>query len=168
MIRVVIAFMRYVTREVTSGIVLYHDNEGKGCGFMNLSRRSNKQFRYIALVSGFIFLSYLVLTPPVYNQTGEMVSGISLHGSGLVKQTSLITSVFTESELLTDVVAYHIINRSQQASRQLPILVSCTLAILLSGYGILVHNSQCPKRETNQHTSLLAISRGGHAPPLQI
>ncbi|MDD3173854.1 MAG: hypothetical protein PHF63_09365 [Herbinix sp.] len=141
---------------------------------MTISRKSTSQFTCILFLLGIMFFLILILTPSVYNQTGNSVSGKSLSGSMTDKDTpinhvrSFIITILIENEILTDVTANHTINRSLQEGRKLITIVSYILAVLLTGYGVLVHYKRYLIRETDQNLSLIAISKGGHAPPQAI
>lgn len=133
---------------------------------MSLGRGIAKQNRNIALVASVVLLLYLVLTPPVYNYKSVTISSTNQPGIGITKHTAFLTAVLSESESLSDVMTYHIINRNQQSVRLLPNLIFYALAVLLAGYGILIHICKSMTQQKNQNTSELALSKGGHAPPL--
>ena len=134
---------------------------------MRLCRSIAKRNRYIALVASVVLLLYLVLTPPAYNYYKSVtVFGSDVQDIGITKHIALLTALLSESESLSDVVTYHIINRNQQSARLLPNLIFYALAVLLAGYGILIHICKSMKQQRDQSTSELAFSKGGHAPPL--
>lgn len=135
---------------------------------MNLCRKITKQNHYIALIMGAVFLLQLILIPPVYSIKSMTITGTSIPGIGIAKHTSFFVAVLSDNEVLTDVVTYHIINRNLQPNRPLPNLIFYALAVLLVGYGILIHICKYDKQQTDQSACELAFSKGGHAPPLSI
>lgn len=145
---------------------------------MRLGRLNNRQSNYIVISACSILILYMVFTPLLYNQSSEIITGKSIRSGSvslydMIRQDkavsiSYITEAVTENLMMTDVAINHIINRSQQESRQLSNLIYYPLILLLSGYGILVQNSRCAIHNSKQCTSILAQSLGGHAPPYLI
>lgn len=139
---------------------------------MNFYKKKSKQFMTVTMTVSLFFMTYLLLTPLLYNQNSEAADD-SGFGNALGQrlplkqegQISYITSASAENEYLVDAVSYHIMSRSQQVSRQLPGLVNYAFAVLLVSFGILIYKCRNQFRDTKRQISVLAISLGGHAPP---
>lgn len=146
---------------------------GRGCRLLKIGRKISKQFSYILLLSCFIFLLYLVLSPSIYCKTDGYIScmGVSdrmADGSAPIKyknQVYYIITAFTANEFFTEAISGRMANRTAQNFRQLLRVVLYIFAAMLSGFGILIHYRKCFLCRTGQLASILALSKGGHAPP---
>ena len=143
----------------------------KRCELMNFSRKNTKKSSYILLLSGIAFLLYYAFTPPVYSIYEELQSGDRLtdHAKtmfGTMRQDmSFLLSSMNDNEILTDVVMQNYITRSMQSNRQKLSLFFDSLAILLMGYHLTKLIKRCYRPRNDQDTHLIALSKGGHAPP---
>ncbi len=121
----------------------------------------------------FFFVAILTCVVMLLYQNSEaaapkgMTGNISGHRLPVTQENGslLLASAMNDNELLTDVVSYYIMNRSQQANRMVSGFIFYTLAILLLGYWIQIQSSRYVKRDNKQQIPVLAISMGGHAPP---
>ncbi len=138
---------------------------------MNFSRKKTRKYASFLLLPAMILVLCFTLITPLYYQNVKELSGKNMpyHTSEknplVYKELTLIITVFTENEILTNAANHHIINRGVQDGRQLITVISCILAILVSGYVILLQYMRCYRRKTSNHVPLLALSIGGHAPP---
>lgn len=137
---------------------------------MRINRSRTWRFSWIVLLIGVIFLSYLMLTPPAYY---DLVKSTSLAdnvaaGKTPIKQkgTSFVITAIMDCEFLTEGVSNYVQNRTAQDYGRLLRTIFNSIAVMLTSFGVLIHYRRCMIRNSNQHISLLATSRGGHAPPL--
>ncbi len=139
---------------------------------MNLYKKNSKQFVSLAVTVSFILLTYLLLTPFLYNAVSEEFTG-SGQNIGATEQRlpikqdkiSFLTSVVVENEYAFDITTFHVLSRGQQVNRQLPGLVGYTFIVLLIVFSLLIRKSRCTMGKAKHAPSMLAISMGGHAPP---
>lgn len=151
---------------------ILHALRERGVGLMYLGRMNKPRYQWIVLFICSILLLYLIFTPLLYNQQGKLITYSHAKTKGISWNNSLnqdgryyITAAVTENVMTADAVIYHIMSRNQQESRQIANLMYYALAVLLSGYGILVHSSRCFRRRAKRQDCVLASSMGGHAPP---
>lgn len=139
---------------------------------MSFSRKKTRQYAYILLLPAILLVLSFTLITPVYYQNLKDISGKSLSCNTpkeqplVNKELTFIMTFFTENEIMMNVANHHIINRGVQDGRQLVTVITCVLAVLLCGYAVMLQYMKCYVRKTGNQVPLLALSRGGHAPPL--
>lgn len=140
---------------------------------MIYGRKMKQQFSYISLLLGAIVLLQFGFTPFSSTHTGEYISDKSSSQNETNKQNlivygskaSFITTVFSYNDLLLDMVRYYEISKTMQAYRQMSGFTIDILSVLLAAYGLFILYKRCSIPRTVKHISVLAMSRGGHAPP---
>lgn len=121
----------------------------------------------------FIFLSYLVLTPPVYELQYHATHGNNLPSTSAAKadpmnwgkENSYITTLYNENDILTDAVSTLNEIRNGVDERQLIYRGIDVIDALLVAYGVLLYYKKCFMNITVLRIPILATSKGGHAPP---
>lgn len=140
---------------------------------MKIYKIKSHQFKYLSVTTGLGFLLYILTTPFLYNQDNGIMTTRNLPRNfdkqslpiTVEERNVFLTSAETENEYGADTASYHIQNRNQQESRQLPNLMSYVFAVMFVGFCILIRKSRYLLSEVKHQVCLLAISMGGHAPP---
>lgn len=136
---------------------------------MNISK---KKISYILLLSIMITLLYLVVIPSAYKQTTSQTTGINISNNLNNKtpmkhtgRTAFLMAVFNENEFLTEVVTGYIINSNVQDYTKLLKIVFSVFIVMLTSFGALIHYRKNFNGKMNRPKSVIALSKGGHAPP---
>lgn len=136
-----------------------------------LNSRKNRQA--LLLIQCFIFLSYLILSPPMYdiNYKESHNTNLSEHQSTEQRPMNaeqgylFFTTLYYGNDILTEALTSIAGLGNAAEDRQLVFGGLYILALLLAGYRVLLNYKRSFVSPTSRHIPLLAISKGGHAPP---
>lgn|GEM_PF-3776074 len=134
---------------------------------------NKKSSQALLFIQCFIFLSYLILSPPMYEVTYQESHDTNLSEHQSTEQRPMntnqgylfLTTLYYGNDILTEALTSIAGLGSAGDDRQLIFGGLYILAALLAGYGVLLNYKRCFVIPTSRHIPLLAISKGGHAPP---
>lgn len=138
---------------------------------MNFSRKNTKRYSYFLMLSGIAFLLCFAITPPAYKLNGKIFpyesssENVTAVHKPMRQNVSYLIANISNYELLADVVLQHYVVRNIQNSGQKPAVLFDMLTVLLTAYFIIKLTDRYYKHVNDHNIPLLALSKGGHAPP---